>query len=224
MQLGGGPRCRHTQAPLSPTDLPAAWGLPQARRRSQPTPSPTRAPGGPRPLARGVLTSPLSCPGQFLFDRVEGISKATIVDLDAHQVSARRGWGLPLPRRPPTHGPTRWGSPPPGTPLSPRLGLCCPSTTPPPRGRSLGRAGGSWPGPGWPALSAFCVPTRATGTSATSWATSACTSWTCITATSTPGTASPSVSAPPPQRARLSWALSAGLPLRAGPCRRHFTS
>lgn len=29
---------------------------------------------------------------------------------------------------------------------------------------------------------------------------------------------------PPPQRARLSWALSAGLPLRAGPCRHHFTS
>lgn len=147
MQLGGGPRCRHTQAPLSHTDLPAAWGLPQARRRSQPTRSLTRAPGGLHPLAREVLTSPLSCPGQFLFDRVEGISKATIVDLDAHQVSAQRGWGLPLPRRPLTHGPTRWGSPPPGTPLSPRLGLCCPSTHPPAQGAFPGACWGvlAWP-------------------------------------------------------------------------------
>lgn len=34
-----------------------------------------------------VLMSPFS-PWQFLFERVEGISRATIVDLDAHQVSA----------------------------------------------------------------------------------------------------------------------------------------
>lgn len=94
---GRGPRCRHTQAPLSHTDLLAAWGLPQARRRSQPTrhlPGPL---GGCALWPWGVLTSPLSCPGQFLFDRVEGISKATIVDLDAHQVSAWRGWGPPSP-------------------------------------------------------------------------------------------------------------------------------
>ena len=107
VQPGGGPCCRHTQAPLSHMDLLVAWGLPQARRHSQPTLSLTGAPGGLRLLAQGVLTSPLSCPGQFLFDRVEGISKATIVDLDAHQVSARQGWGPPLPRQPLTHGPMR---------------------------------------------------------------------------------------------------------------------
>lgn len=146
VQLGGGPRCRHTQAPLSHMDLLLAWGPPQARRCSQSTLSLTGAPGGLHLLAQGVLTSPLSCPGQFLFDRVEGISKATIVDLDAHQVSARRGWGPPLPRRPLTHGPMRWGSLPPRTPPSPRLGLCCPSTQA--QGAFSGECWGSGPGLG----------------------------------------------------------------------------
>lgn len=54
----------------------------------------------PRPLTHGMSprgSSPHGAPllpWQFLFERVEGVSRATIVDLDAHQVSALRGQGL----------------------------------------------------------------------------------------------------------------------------------
>lgn len=59
-------------------------------------------------------------PWQFLFDRVEGISRATIIDLDAHQVSVWRGGAGPGPGTSPhvpsglcvPHPPAPWGSPP----------------------------------------------------------------------------------------------------------------
>ena len=139
----GGPRCRYTQAPLSHTYLLAAWGLPQARRRSQPTrhlPGPL---GGCALWPWGVLTSPLACPGQFLFDRVEGVSTATIVDLDAHQVSARRGW-VPTPQAASDTWPHVVGFPAPRSTAEPQAG-------PPPaqhRGVSWGVLGGPGLAPG----------------------------------------------------------------------------
>lgn len=80
-----------------------------------------------------VLTSPLSSPGQFLFERVEGISRATIVDLDAHQVSAP--WGLGSSGPPPSaplhvfpisfhHTTYTVGLLPLETSLSPKADLC----------------------------------------------------------------------------------------------------
>lgn len=99
---------------------------------SCPGPSPTGSPEGPCLL--WVLTSSLSSPGQFLFERVEGIARATIVDLDAHQVSAL--WGLgshgcpssgPLCMLPinTSHAALHCGTPTTlGTALSPKADFC----------------------------------------------------------------------------------------------------
>lgn len=90
-------------------------GLIPTSIRPPPPPSGSCSRAGSSGLPRSShLPSP---PWQFLFERVEGISRATIIDLDAHQVSALQGldsWGtchpqfqnLPGPGESPPHVPT----------------------------------------------------------------------------------------------------------------------